>query len=100
MAKQKEIIITPELLDKMQPLRGRVFKEFMKMGESKEEESSDKIFEVFVKESLNQIGVEVEDAYEDLTLQQFSEVLAKVMEINNMEELFQTIERLSRFTPK
>ena len=96
----KEIIINDKVLEKMQPLRGKVFKEFMKMGESKEEDDSSAIFNVFVKQSLEPLGIEITDPYEDLTLQQFSEVLAKVMEINNMEELFQTIERLSRFTPK
>ena len=97
---KKEIKITDKVLNDIQPLKGKVFKEFMKMGTDLEEDTSDQIFRVFVKESLDSAGVQVEDPYEDLTLGEFSEVLAKVMEINNMEELFQTIERLSRFAPK
>jgi hypothetical protein len=102
MVKKKEdnIIITDKLLEEIQPLRGRVFKHFMKMGGQDEDESTDIMFGVFVKESLIPLGLEIDDPYEDLTLKDFSAVMAKVMEVNNMDELFQTIERLTRFTPK
>ena len=97
---KEDIKITEELLDQMRPLRGRIFKEFMKMGQdnSPEDDGSEAIFGVFVKESLVDIGIEIEDPYEDLDLTQFTEVLAKVMELNNMDELFRTIERLTRYT--
>lgn len=98
--KDKEIIITDEMLEQIQPLRGRVFKHFMRMDGKDEEESTDMMFGVFVQESLVAIGLDIDDPYEDLTLKDFSAVMAKVMEVNNMDELFQTIERLTRYTPK
>jgi hypothetical protein len=101
MVKKKEDIkITDEILEQIQPLRGRVFKSFMKMGKDMDdEESTDVIFGVFVKESLQPLGIEIDDAYDDLSLTDFTAVLAKVMELNNMDELFQTINRLTRYSP-
>lgn len=99
--KVEDIIITDEILDKITPLRGRVFKEFMKMGQKNdpEDDGTDAIFQVFVTESLNSAGIEITDPYEELSLEDFAKVLAKVMEINNMEELFRTIDRLTRYSP-
>ena len=94
--KLEDIEVTEEILDNMKVFRGRVFKEFMTMGE---DVGSDEMFLMFVENGLRTADIEVEDAYEQLSLPDFAVVLSKVMEINNMEELFRAIERLSRSMP-
>lgn len=90
-----DIKVTQEMLDGVKEFRGRMFKEFAGLNE----EDESKIFELFVSEGLRSAGVEVEDVYEQLSLKDFTKVLSQVMEINNMDELFHALDRLSRKLP-
>lgn len=90
------IEVDEELLDQMKEFRGRFFKEFMTLGDDADE---DQIFYLFVQRGLETTGIEVVDVYEQLSLPDFAIVLAKVMELNNMEELFRAMERLNRSVP-
>lgn len=89
------IEITQEILDNIQEFRGKMFKEFSGLNEDDES----KIFELFVSRGLESAGIEVEDVYEQLSLKDFTKVLGQVMEINNMDELFHALDRLSRKLP-
>ena len=90
------IEITDEILDNIKEFRGRFFKELMQVSE----ESQDMIFVLFVGKGLATAGVEIEDPYEQLSLPNFAKVLGRVMEVNNMEELFRAMERLNRGLPQ
>lgn len=100
MAKKKKeleyVEVTDEDLKNIKEFRGKIFKEFMQISE----EDADEIFKLFVEKGLETAGVEIEDAYEQLSLPDFGKVLGAVMEINNMEELFRAMGRLSRNMPK
>ena len=89
------IEITDEILGNIKEFRGRMFKEFSGLNS----EDSSEIFELFVKEALTSADIEVEDVYEQLSLKDFTKVLSQVMEINNMDELFHALDRLSRKLP-
>lgn len=93
----KEIKITEDILNEIHEMRGTVFKEFLRLGEGME---GDAIFEIFVRNSLKDTGIEVQDAFEQLSFNDFALVLGRVMELNNMDELFRAIERLNRGTSK
>lgn len=99
--KQKLVKVTDKQIEEMEPLRGKVFLEFVKMGTPKEGENVDEteIFNILMKESLDSMGIECENPGEDLDLPTYTKVMMQLMEINNMEELFQTFEKLNRNAP-
>jgi hypothetical protein len=92
--KELELIeISEEEIAKMGKLRGSVIKEFFKIDK---DEGEDAILGIFIKNGLKTIGVEIEDPYEQLDMATFALVLEKVLEENNLEQLFRTFERLNR----
>lgn len=96
---EKELVtITEEQFKDMSPLRGTVFKEFMKLGsgETGMDMDESEIFGLFMRKELETVGVVVEDVYESLSMAQLGELMAITMELNNMEELFLALNRLNR----
>lgn len=89
--------VTKEQFENLKPLRGTVFKEFLKLGgqDGAEMDEAD-IFGLFMQKELETVDVMVEDVYEQLDMAQLGELMARTMELNNMEELFQALNRLNR----
>lgn len=94
--KLEKIELTTEQIESIPELSAKVFLEFVRMGDNAEE---DAIFQLMAKESLNSIGIEVEDIGEQLSMGSFASLFAHIMEVNKLEELFQNFNRFNRNTP-
>lgn len=94
--KELEMVeISDEQIEEMNPLKGKMFLEFIKMGKSEDNDET-VVFRVMIKSTLRDMGIDIEDPEEQLDLSTYSKVLMQLMEINNMEELFQTFEKFNR----
>lgn len=94
--------LSDEQFESLGKLRGSVFKDFLKMGTKQEELGMDEadLFGLFMKRELETIGVYVDDVYEQLEIDALARLMTATMELNNMEELFRSLNRLNRgFTP-
>jgi hypothetical protein len=97
MVKKINYDITDEQIEEIGELKGKVFLEFIKLSESGE----DAIFTLLAKESLKQIFPELPDDFdpsEEYSFGVFTKLMVKIMEVNNLNELFQGFERLNRNT--
>lgn len=104
MKEELELIeLTDEQFESLGKLRGSVFKDFLKMGmggDGKLDMDEADLFGLFMKRELETIGVYVEDPYDQLDMNDLGRLMAATMELNNMEELFRSLNRLNRgFTP-
>lgn len=85
--------VTEEQIATIGKLRGSVIKEFFKIDK---ETGEDAILGIFIKEGLKDIGVDITDPFEQLDMATFALVLEKVLEENDLEQLFRAFERLNR----
>ena len=95
--------ISDEQFESLGKLRGTVFKDFLKMGmnpDGEAEVDEADLFGIFMQKELETIGIYVEDVYEQLEIDALARLMTATMELNNMEELFRSLNRLNRgFTP-
>lgn len=91
-----EVTLTKEQIDAVGKLKGKVFMDFMKLSENPDEVTESALFDMFVKRSLEPLGIVLEDPGEQLDFPTYSQIMLQVMEKNNLTELFQAFERLNR----
>lgn len=94
---EEDVKINDRILEDIKEFRGTFFKELIRIGEV--EGGEDQLFALFVQKGLQTAGLNLEDPYEQLSLPDFAKVLGRVMEVNNMEELFRAMERLNGRIP-
>lgn len=96
--KLPDVEVTEEQIEQIGELKGKVFMDFLQF---KDEDgvNEGEVFNLFIKRSLEPLGITIEDPGEQLSFPTYTKIVVKVMENNNLQELFQAFEKLNRNSP-